>query len=186
MQITIDRTRPRELALNGLLSVVAAVLALALASQIRLPLPGNPVPITLQTLALMVVASRSGPALATTATVGWLALGTAGLPMFAGGASGTAWLLVPTAGYLLAFPFVPTIVASAAGRQPRLPRRVASFVLASVFVLAFGAMGLMVGLGLDLRTALAVGVLPFLPVELAKALTAAGISRCFRAERAAH
>src|SRR5262249_7073152 len=64
----------------------------------------NPVPVTLQPLAVLVVGGLLGPVAGASALVLYLALGMLGLPVFAGGSGGFAHVLGPTGGYLLAFP----------------------------------------------------------------------------------
>ncbi|MCI1984839.1 MAG: biotin transporter BioY [Bifidobacteriaceae bacterium] len=79
-----------------------------------IPLPGNPVGITLQTFVLMLIALSLGPCEAASAVASYLAIGAAGFPVFSGGMS-TAALVGPSAGYLYAF--VPAVFITALLRR---------------------------------------------------------------------
>src|SRR5258707_5839683 len=87
------------------LAILIAVGALALASQFALPLPGTPVPLTLQPFVVVLAGLLLGPLDAAGAMVAYLVLGALGAPVFAPmGPPGVARLLSPTGGYLLAVP----------------------------------------------------------------------------------
>ncbi len=81
--------------------VTNGALALALLSQVTIPLA--PVPFTLQTLGVVLLAALFGPARATAMVAEYLLLGLAGVPVFSGWHSGPGWLFGPTGGYLLGF-----------------------------------------------------------------------------------
>lgn len=83
--------------------LVGASLFIALLAQIRVPLPFTPVPITGQTLAVLLVGAALGSRRGAAAVLLYLAEGLAGLPVFAGGGAGLAHLLGPTGGYLVGF-----------------------------------------------------------------------------------
>lgn len=93
----------------ALIAVFAALIAVFSLTP-AVPLPGIPVPITLQTLAIALTAMIIGPWRGMAATLLYLVLGFVGLPVFAGGASTVAVLAKPSAGYLLAFPFYALVV----------------------------------------------------------------------------
>jgi biotin transport system substrate-specific component len=146
--------------------VLGGTLLVACLAQVSLPLPGTPVPLTGQTLgALLVGASLgSGRALASMST--YLALGAVGLPVFAGHASGIDVLRLSSAtgGYLVGMVLAAGLVGAFADRG--LDRRVRSvipaMVLGSVVIYACGAAWLANATGVDLPTALRLGVRPFL------------------------
>ncbi|MBT1160586.1 biotin transporter BioY [Bifidobacterium sp. SO1] len=89
--------------------VFAVLLALATMAG-RIPIPGTPVPITLQTFVVMVAALTMSWCQAGAAIALYLAAGAAGLPVFAGGAS-TAALVGPSAGFLIEF--LPAAIVTA-------------------------------------------------------------------------
>src|SRR6266576_3625485 len=87
-------------------AVVLGALLVAGAAQVSVPLPGTPVPMTLQPMAVLLVAGLLGPQLGALSMILYLAMGAAGLPVFTPTVPlfGIARLLGPTGGYLLAYP----------------------------------------------------------------------------------
>jgi biotin transport system substrate-specific component len=78
-------------------------LLIALGAQVAIPLPFTPVPVTLQTLAVLMAGCLLGSSRGALAVLAYLAEGFAGLPVFSAGRSGVAHLFGPTGGYLLGF-----------------------------------------------------------------------------------
>ena len=155
--------------------VLAATLFLALTARIRVVLPFSPVPITGQTLGVLLVGALYGPVRGAATVITYLAEGALGLPVFSGGLGGVAMLLGPTGGYLAGF--IPaSFMAGIAGRASRRAAlRLAGLLLASVVVYVFGAPWLAYVAKMPLEGALAVGVLPFLPGDVLKAGLVAGV-----------
>jgi biotin transport system substrate-specific component len=140
----------------------------AAAAQIAVPLPGTPVPMTLQPLAVLLVGGLLGPALGARAMVLYLALGAAGLPVFTPyGLPGLARLIGPTGGYLLAYPVAAFAVGRLAGDGRRLGRLVLAVGAGLVLIHLGGAAQLLLLTG---RADLAVrlGTLPFVAGDLGK------------------
>lgn len=88
-------------ALRGAALVLGGSVLIALAAQVSLPM--FPVPMTLQTLAILAVGLTLGARLGTMALLAYLAEGAAGLPVFANGGAGVAYMTGPTAGFLVGF-----------------------------------------------------------------------------------
>jgi biotin transport system substrate-specific component len=82
---------------------LAGSIFLTLASQVALPLPFTPIPLTLQTLAVFLLAGTLGKHRAMYSISAYLIQGCLGLPVFAGGAMQPLWFLGPKAGFLLSF-----------------------------------------------------------------------------------
>ena len=116
--------------------VALGALAVALSAQASIDLPGTPVPITLQGLAVILVGGILGAKEAAAALVLYLLAGMSGLPVFSGGRAGAAWFLGPTGGYLLAFP-VGAAVAGALARRHDLVRCFAA-ALAGMTIIHLG------------------------------------------------
>ena len=94
--------------------VIAGTLFIALAAQVSVPLV--PVPMTLQTIAILIVGFSLGARLGA-ATVGlYLVEGAMGLPVFAGGSSGTLYMMGPTGGFLVGFIAMAAVAGWAADR----------------------------------------------------------------------
>ena len=102
----------RSLTLPRVIAVILGAALVTLAAQIAVPLPGTPVPMTLQPLAVLLVGGLLGARLGATSMVLYLALGIAGLPVFTPTVPlfGIARLLGPTGGYLLAYPVAAWVV----------------------------------------------------------------------------
>ena len=131
-----------------------------------------PVPMTLQTYALLVIAGLSGLRLALEIVFVWLAQAAMGLPVLAGGASGVEALLGPTGGYLLGFLVAAGLVGWFSARTGRgWLSLTASFLAAHAVILLLGFAWLASGLGA--KAAFVGGVAPFLPGALLKTLLAA-------------
>ncbi|MEJ1993111.1 MAG: biotin transporter BioY [Maritimibacter sp.] len=81
--------------------VLAGIALLAIASKIRVPM--WPVPMTMQTFAVLTVGAGLGLRLGLASLLGYVALGAAGVAVFAGDSAGLAYMTGPTAGYLVGF-----------------------------------------------------------------------------------
>lgn len=95
-------------------AVFAFAALTALGARLAVPLPGTPVPFTLQPVAVLLAGVLLGPALGAGSQFAYLAAGAAGLPVFAAG-GGLAYLGGPTGGYLLAFPVAAFVAGWIAG-----------------------------------------------------------------------
>ena len=165
---------------------ILAVLAMALAARISVPMPLSPVPVTGQSLAVLLTGAWLGPGRGVTAVLAYLALGAAGLPVFAGGASGAQRLTGPTGGYLVGFLLAAYVAGRGAdryrsGKPAAWPAGAlfASLLLAHAAIFACGVPWLARSTGWP--TAIEAGLLPFLAGGLVKALLAALIvQRAFR------
>ncbi|MBC7790815.1 MAG: biotin transporter BioY [Anaerolineae bacterium] len=156
--------------------VIGFAIALAAASQVAIPLPGTPVPFTLQPLVVMLAGLWLGPAAAVASMVVYIAMGAAGLPVFAPvGAPGIARLFGPTGGYILAYPAAAWVVAMLAGDSRRYVRRAAA-ALAGMLVLYLGGFSQLVLITGSASSALSLGVVPFMAFDAIKALIAGAVS----------
>lgn len=86
-----------------ILAIVAGVVAVSVAAQVSVPVPGSPVPQSLQTLAVVLVGAWLGPRNGVLALGLYIVVGAVGAPIFADGAGGPTHLVGPTAGYLAGF-----------------------------------------------------------------------------------
>ena len=163
-----DRSRLADVAL--VLGTVAVVSALA---QVAVPLPFTPVPLTGQTLGVLLSGIVLGRNRAALAMALYLALGAAGAPVFAGGKLGLGG---PTTGYLLAFPLAAALTGWLAERGwDRKPLTAGLAMLTgSLAIFALGAGWLSVSVG-GLKQAMILGVLPFVPGDLVKTALASGL-----------
>ncbi|MEZ0396708.1 MAG: biotin transporter BioY [Anaerolineales bacterium] len=168
------RLLPRTSAwLRDLGLILTGALLTAALAQVRLPLPFTPVPITGQTFAVLLVGATLGARRGALSLGLYTALGLAGLPVFAGGASGAAYALGPTGGYLLGFVAAAWVVGRLAesGLERSLRTSLLPFVSGTLVIYACGAGWLALSVGLT--KALAWGVLPFLIGDAVKIALAA-------------
>jgi biotin transport system substrate-specific component len=153
-----------------------------IAAQVSIPLPFTPVPFTFQPMVVLVGAAALGARLGATSQLLYLALGVAGLPVFAASPllpQGVARLLGPTGGYLIAYPLAAFVAGSLAERG--FDRRYLTAFAAMVAGLAIVFAGGVAWLALFAQPAggfagaLAAGFYPFVAVDLVKLLIAAGV-----------
>jgi biotin transport system substrate-specific component len=172
------RQIPRTLAGKSFLAIAATGLV-ALCAHVSIPLFFTPVPITLQTFAVILIGLTLGPALGASTMLLYLAEGAAGLPVFSPhGPGGIAQLLGPTAGYLLSYP----LAAAAAGSvvrafrtfRPQFHAAILGGFAASLLIFALGASWLAHLLHLTPAATFSFAITPFLPGEVLKIAAAAG------------
>jgi biotin transport system substrate-specific component len=155
-----------------LLGVVGFAAALAAASHVAIPIPGTPVPVTLQPLAVALAGLWLGPAAGAASMALYLALGGIGLPVFAPvGPPGLARLLGPTGGFLLAYP-VAACTAGILGRRAGGYLGRAGAAAASTAVLYLGGVAQLTVLTGEFALAVEYGVAPFVVADAVKALVA--------------
>jgi len=158
-------------------AVLVGALLIAVGAQVSVPMV--PVPTTLQTLALLVVAFLVGPRLAMAVAGLYLALVLLDLPFLSSAQQQGGWAFTRflAAGYVVGF--IPAAgVAGWLGRRGGLGRLLVAGLVAHAIVFAFGVPVL--AYWLDWSTALANGLLPFLPGAFAKSLVAAGLVELWR------
>jgi biotin transport system substrate-specific component len=146
----------------------------ALCARITIPLPGNPVPLTLQNFGVLLVGLLLGPRRAFAAMVLYLAEGAAGLPVFNPvGMGGIAQLFGPTGGYLMSYPFVAALAGFVFDRgRKTFARAAAAGLVAEVALFAIGLSWLTILTG-SFKKALFFGLYWFVFAEVIKVLLAA-------------
>jgi biotin transport system substrate-specific component len=158
-----------------LIAIPLGALVVAAAAQFAVPVPLSPVPMTLQPLAVLAVGGLLGAQAGMASLVLYLALGVAGLPVFAGGSSGLVHLLGPTGGYLLAFPLAAGLTGALATPVAGMLRVLLACALGMIVIHAGGVAQLAL-LGGDPVAAFRLGFVPFLTGDLLKVgLAAAAI-----------
>lgn len=152
--------------------IVGGSAFVALAARISVPLPFTPVPITGQTLAVLLVGAALGSRQGALSLLLYLLEGAAGLPVFAGGASGLSRLSGPTGGYLLGFVAAAYVTGWLA--EHRWDRRFRSNLLAmligNIVIYLFGLPWLARFVGIE--KVLPLGLYPFIPGDLIKLIIA--------------
>lgn len=167
MEQSLVLTRSRAPA--RIIAVLLGVAFVTLAAQIAVPLPGTPVPMTLQPLAVLLVGGMLGSRLGAATLVLYLALGAAGLPVFTPTVPlvGIARLMGPTGGYLLAYPVAAFATGAIAGGGTSW-LRLGAAVLAGLVLIHLGGLAQLIILTGDASTAARFGTLPFVFGDLVK------------------
>ncbi len=156
--------------------IAAFVIFTAIGAQLAARLPYTPVPITMQTLFVVLSGIVLGPRDGFYAMLSYLAAGLAGAPVFAGFSFGPAVIAGPTGGYLLAFPAAALVAGSVIRLlgKGRLSVPVASLSGISLILLA-GTLYLAAFTGLSPGSAVSLGITPFLAGAFVKSVIAAVI-----------
>ncbi|HRA75149.1 MAG TPA: biotin transporter BioY [Propionicimonas sp.] len=164
----------------ALIAVFAALIA-AFALTPAIPIGAAAVPLTLQTLAVVLTGLVLGAWRGFLATLLYVVVGLAGLPVFAGGAAGLGVLAGPTAGYLLSFPLGAAVAGAVAGYCLRRGFRarylwlVVAGLACTVVVTSLGIVGMMLTIPWPLPKAFAAALL-YLPGDVVKVFAASGIA----------
>jgi len=153
--------------------VAAGAALVALGARLTIPLPFTQVPITGQTFAVLLVGAALGSTRGAASMMTYLAAAVAGLPIFSGGACCLPWLLGPTGGYLMSYPFAAWITGRLAERgwDRRFGTAALAMLAGTAVIYAFGVTWLSTFVGWE-RTLFA-GLLPFLPGDAVKLTLAA-------------
>lgn len=169
-----DHVVPRSLVTD--IALVAGGAALTgLLAQVAIPL--WPVPITGQTLAVLLVGSTLGASRGALAMLAYAMAGVAGVPWFSDTGHGIGVLLGSSGGYIVGFVLAAGLTGWLAQRQwdRKFLHAVVTFLAGSGVVFLVGLPWLAVVTGADLQQTLAWGLLPFIPGGIVKALIAAAI-----------
>lgn len=174
---TLDRqSRSQEWARQAAI-VVGASLLVALCAQPSVRLPFNPVPLTLQNFAVLLVGLSLGWRRGFAALLLYLAEGASGLPVFApGGLGGVAQLFGPTGGYLMAYPFVAALAGWIYEQGSRSFARAAIAGLAAEVVLFIGGLSWLFVWTHSVSAAIKLGLYWFVFAEIIKILIAAAVA----------
>ena len=152
-----------------MLAVVLGAAAIAVAARVEIPL--GPVPLSLQTYAVLLIAALYGGRLGLITIAVYLSAAAIGLPVLAGGASGVDRLFGPTAGYLVGFAVAATLIGRAAERGATVGgwlRPTAWMMLGHAVILSLGTAWLATTLGIG--EAILNGLAPFLAPAAVKSL----------------
>jgi biotin transport system substrate-specific component len=154
--------------LRAFVLVAFGTVLMALSAKVSLPLPY--VPMTLQTMVVLMIGAAYGWRLGSATMIAYLAEGAVGLPVFAGPVGGLAPLLGPTAGYLFGFVVAALVTGYLAERgwDRGVVLLFAAMAVGHIVILAAGFGWLAVGIGLGAAKAWQVGIVPFIAATLVK------------------
>ncbi len=147
--------------------VLAGIALMALAAKIKVPLPNTPVPVSMGTFAVLTIGAAYGPRLGLATIVGYLLIGMLGFDVFANSTAdlnGWTYMSGSTGGYLVGFVLALLALGYAATKGwDRSPVTLLPvLVVANGLIYISGMAWLSYLYGMDISTAFAKGVLPFL------------------------
>jgi biotin transport system substrate-specific component len=143
-----------------------------------MPIPGTPVPFSLQPLIVVLAGMMLGPVAGAASMALYLAAGAAGLPVFSpvpGLPQGIARFMGPTGGYLIAYPVAAWIAGALAGKQSTWLRRFLA-ACAGIAMIFVGGIAQLTIINQSFTRAIDLGITPFAPLDAVKALMAAAIA----------
>jgi biotin transport system substrate-specific component len=173
-----DLLRPnikRNALIYDLVLITGATIFMALSAQIAFPVPFSPVPITGQTLAVLLTGILLGSKRGSAAVLLYLAEGMIGIPVFAGGSFGIHHLIGPTGGYL--FGFIPGVyvcgLLAERGWDRTFIQTLVLLITGKIMIYTCGLLWLAHLVGFD--NALMMGLYPFLPGIVIKIILATAL-----------
>jgi biotin transport system substrate-specific component len=157
--------------------VALGVLFTALLAQVSVPVPGSPVPITGQTLAVVLTAAALGPVRGVAVQVFYILSALVGLPFYSEASGGVDVVFGATGGYVIGFIPAAYLIGLAArrGADRNLFKSVPLFIAGQAVIFAVGVPWLAVATGMTAGQALDAGFYPFILGGIVKAAVAAGV-----------
>jgi len=164
------KTKENEF-LKSIFLVLSGIIFLSIMSQLIIPLYFTPVPISLGSFGVILIALLYGRKLGTATVLSYVVAGSLGAPVFAGFKAGS--LFSPTGGYILGYIAAALILGflSDKGIAKSYVKTFLSLLLASAVILVLGALVLI--LFVPSKNIFMIGVLPFLPGDMLKVVAAA-------------
>lgn len=162
-------------------SILAFTLLTIAAAHVAIPLPFTPVPLTLQTLFVLLSGAFLGSWAGGASQAGYLVLGILGLPVFAGGAFGIARLLGPTGGFLMGFFFASLFLGYFFKKENISWLKVLlGMFLATLIIHTLGLLQLAFVLRISLKAAFFKATLPFVLVDSLKIILASAVYKSWK------
>jgi biotin transport system substrate-specific component len=161
---------PRSSALTHALFIVGGTAFIAGMAQVSLPVPGSPVPITGQTLAVLLVGTTYGARLGASTFATYMLAGIAGAPIFAGGAYGINQVLGATGGYLFGMLLASAVLGYLAERRAdqKFSTSFPALLFGNLIIFTFGLTWLHFSLDLTWAKTFSMGLTPFILGEVLK------------------
>ena len=166
----------KRLVLCGLF---AAILCISAYLSIPTPLPMAP-KITMINFVLFLIALLFPIYESFLIVLVWFLLGVVGLPVFIGGGAGIGYLIAPYGAYTWAFPIVSLVLPLIRGKKYNRLWYSICAIIGVLIIDVIGMFYLMYTMNYNLATGFAMGFLPFIPLDLVKAIVAAQIIPAFR------
>jgi len=159
--------------ITRILGAALFVILTSLGAFVRIPLPFTPVPITLQTLFVLLSGLFLGARVGAVSQLGYLCAGALGIPIFTGAGCGLSYLFGPTGGYLWSFLLVPFFIGTCLKFAKGTMQGIFGVLLiGDAIILISGSLWLKIFFGYNWNQLISVGVLPFIPGDLLKSAVA--------------
>lgn len=167
---TINSIKTKETSAKQI--VTTALMAAAVCAIAMIPsIPTQPVPFTMQVLGVLLAPLLLG--LRGAASVGiYIMIGAIGVPVFANGASGIGAIVGPTGGFIIGFFLAALLIGFVKSRTDRFFVLLATAILSLCVIYGVGVIQLSVVTGMDLPKSFSVGAIPFIPLDVIKAVVA--------------
>ncbi|CAB4340698.1 unannotated protein [freshwater metagenome] len=161
---------PRSSALTHALFIVGGTAFIAAMAQVSLPVPGSPVPVTGQTLAVLLVGTTYGARLGVATFSTYMLAGIAGAPIFAGGTYGIDIVQGATGGYLFGMLLASALLGYLAERRAdqKFSTSFPALLLGNLIIFSFGLTWLHFSLDLTWAKTFSMGLTPFILGEALK------------------
>lgn len=165
---------PSASAISKSLLVFTGALFLAALAQVAIPVPGSPVPVTGQTLGVLLLATAYGANLGAATFALYLLIGIAGAPVFANQGHGVERLVGPTGGYLVGMLVASWVLGALAGRKwdQRFLSAITTMLIGNVIIFTFGLIWLHEYTEKDWVWTFGAGLTPFILGEILKIIIA--------------
>ena len=160
-----------------MMALFAAILCVS--AYISIPLP-NGTHITLLNFVITLIALVFPLAESFFIGLIWMLLGLVGVPVFVGGQAGPGYLFGTYGGFSFAFIFIAILIPIFRGKKYNRIRYTIVAMLSAVLVDAVGSLWIMIASGCSIKAAFVAGFLPFIALDLVKAVVAAQIVPAFR------
>ena len=174
---------PRSSALTQALFVMGGVGFITVMAQVAIPVPGSPVPVTGQTLAVLLIGTTYGARLGLVTFATYLLAGVAGAPIFAGSTHGIEKVIGATGGYLVGMLLASFLLGYLADRKAdqKFKTSFPALLLGDAVIFFFGLTWLHFSLDLSWSATIAAGLTPFIFGEALKiAITATSLPLVWR------
>lgn len=174
--MTSDNLKIKQMTLIGLMTAVLCILA-----PIALPLPVSPVPVSLGNMAVCFIVAVLGLKNGLLSVFLYLLLGLVGLPVFSNFTGGPGILLGPTGGYLVGYLILALLFGFFVEHfHNRLSTNLCGALTGLLLLYLSGTLWLAFQLELDFASALWAGVIPYIPLDIAKTLLAVALGMKLR------
>lgn len=158
-----------QLTLIGVMTAVTCILG-----PLTIPLPFSPVPISFTNLAVYLTVFVLGMKWGTISYLIYLLLGLVGIPVFSGFTGGLGKLAGPTGGYLIGFILLALVAGFCLDKFPGKPViAIAGMMIGTMICYLFGSFWLSTQMKITFTASLSIGVIPYIPGDIAKIILAA-------------